>query len=104
MEPPSPILVAGLFPGLRQHLLSLIDTLSPAEWLLPTAAERWNVKDIALHLLGGDIGILSRRRDMYTPPGVATSNWDDLVAQINRLNASWIDATRRLSTPLLSDL
>ena len=104
MESVSPILVVNLFPELRQHLSVLLDRLTPQEWLLPTAAGNWNVKDIALHLLGGDIGILSRRRDLHTLPGPAISTSEDLIGYINCLNASWVEATRRMSCRVLCDL
>ena len=99
-----PVLVADLFPELREHLLQLLRGLQPAEWELPTSARLWNVKDIALHLLGGDLGILSRKRDGFTPGGVSIAGWDDLVAFINQLNHTWLQATRRLSTRVLCDL
>lgn len=108
MEPgvkaPSPILVGGLFPELRQHLLALLGGLSAEEWLLPTAAPKWNVKDVALHLLGGDIGNLSRRRDGYDPRGKTISDWKELVAYVNRLNESWVAAGQRMSSRVLCDL
>src|ERR1700682_2998091 len=104
MKTPAPILVADLFPEVRQSLLSLLGSLSAEDWLRPTAASKWDVKDVALHLLGGDISNLSRRRDAYTPPGPAISGWDDLVIFINELNASWVAAARRLSPRVLCDL
>jgi uncharacterized protein (TIGR03083 family) len=104
MKTPAPILVADLFPEVRQHLLSLLGSLTAEDWLRPTAARKWNVKDVALHLLGGDIGNLSRRRDAYAPLGKAISGWDDLVAFINELNESWVAAARRISPRVLCDL
>jgi uncharacterized protein (TIGR03083 family) len=104
MKTPAPILVADLFPEVRRHLLSLLGGLTAEDWLRPTAATRWDVKDVALHLLGGDISNLSRRRDAHTPPGPAISGWDDLVAFINELNASWVAAARRMSPRVLCDL
>jgi len=53
MKPLAPILTSELFPELRGHLLSLLADLAPDDWLVPTAAGQWNVKDVALHLLGG---------------------------------------------------
>jgi len=58
-----PVLTGPLFAGIRSELLSLLRTLSEEEWRRPTAAAKWNVKDVALHILGGDVGNLSRRRD-----------------------------------------
>src|ERR1700680_3208212 len=104
MKTPAPILVAELFPEVRQHLLSLLGGLTAGDWLRPTAATRWNVKDVALHLLGGDISNLSRRRDAYTPPGPAISSWADLVDFINELNASCVAAARRMSPRVMCDL
>jgi len=62
------------------------------------------VKDVALHLLGGEIGILSRRCDAFTPPGANIQSWADLVAFINQLNDDWLRATRRISPRVLCDL
>jgi uncharacterized protein (TIGR03083 family) len=104
MKTPEPILVAHLFPELRHHLLELLESLTDKEWSLPTAARLWTVKDTALHLLGGDMGILSRKRDAFTPSGRSLEKWEDLVAFINELNHTWLQATRRLSTRVLIDL
>ncbi len=104
MKSPAPILVADLFPELRQHLLSLLGNLIPEDWLQPTAATKWNVKDVALHLLGGDIGNLSRRRDGHVLTGTPISSWEDLVAYVNRLNDSWVEAAKRMSPRVLCDL
>jgi uncharacterized protein (TIGR03083 family) len=104
MKSPDPILVAGLFPEVRKQLLSLLRDLSGEEWLLPTAAKKWSVKDVALHLLGGDIGNLSRRRDKHVLPGNPIAGWQDLVAFINQLNETWVEAARRMSPRVLCDL
>jgi uncharacterized protein (TIGR03083 family) len=82
--------------------------LSPDEWETPTICEDWSVKDIALHLLGDDVGILGRGRDGHTSPsfaeGLDISTWDGLVAAIDRQNAAWVYATRRMSASLLLTL
>jgi uncharacterized protein (TIGR03083 family) len=67
-------------------------------------AEGWTVRDVALHLLGGDVGILSRQRDGYAPPRSPIESWDELVAFINHLNDTWLQAARRISPRLLVDL
>jgi uncharacterized protein (TIGR03083 family) len=103
MKTPDPVLVADLFPEVRRRLLSVLEGLSAEQWQLPTAAKAWNVKDIALHLLGGDIGNLSRRRDAHNFGGEIAS-WQDLVKLINQLNESWVVAARRMSPRLLCDL
>lgn len=104
MKRPEPVLVAELFPPMRQELLHLLSSLSPAEWERPTSCSLWSVKDVALHLLGGDLGILSRRRDEYQGAGKAIESHEELVAFINSLNDIWVKATRRLSPRVLCDL
>ena len=76
MQPLEPVSIVALFPEVRRHLLALLAGLSAEEWRTPTACAGWSVKDVALHLLGGDLGNLSRRRDgltgaldAYAPPG-----------------------------------
>jgi uncharacterized protein (TIGR03083 family) len=103
MQPVGPILTSELFPEVRGQLLLLLESLSEEEWLAPTAAGKWNVKDVALHLLGGDLGNLSRRRDQYSLPA-SIASWGDLVEFINGINASWVEASQRLSTRVLRDL
>jgi uncharacterized protein (TIGR03083 family) len=104
MKSPEPILTVHLFPEIRQQLLSLLEGLTEEDWLRPTAAKKWNVKDVAGHLLGGDVGNLSRRRDKYTPSGKSPGSWPELVAFINELNETWVVAVRRLSPRVLCDL
>jgi uncharacterized protein (TIGR03083 family) len=103
MKKPDPIIVTKLFPEVLDELVALLSSLSPEDWRRPTACSQWSVKDIALHLLGGEVGILSRKRDGFSPGG-PVGNWEDLVAFINGLNDAWVKATRRLSTRLLCDL
>ncbi len=103
----APIFVADLFPEEREALLDLLGSLSDAHWAMPTVCPGWSVHDVALHLLGADIGILSRRRDGYRPvatPRGDSSQWAELVAWLNRQNEAWIQATRRISPRLLREL
>ena len=104
MRRPEPVQVLELFPEMRQALLDLLASLSAEDWERPTACALWSVKDVALHLLGGDIGILSRRRDGFAPAGTAPENWAELVALINGLNDLWVKAARRMSPRVLCDL
>lgn len=99
-----PVMVADLFPGERAALLDVLTTLSNEQWASPTVCADWSVHDVALHVLGGDIGIISSRRDSYREPGPAgldLSQWDTLVAYLNQLNEAWVQATRRISPRLL---
>ncbi len=104
MERPKPILVTHLFPGLLEGLLELLSSLSAEEWETPTACGSWSAKEVALHLLGVEAGNLSRRRDRFSLPAGTVSERDTLVEVVNRLNATWVDATRRISPRLLCDL
>ena len=101
---PSAILVTDRFKEVRDQLLELLEGLSPEDWSRSTAATLWSVKDVALHLLGGDIGNLSRRRDQFRPDTKPIADYRGLVAFINELNGDWVRAARRMSTPLLCDL
>lgn len=102
MNPPIPIQTLHLFPEERAALLDLLSTLTPEEWDLPTVCEGWTVKDVALHILGGDLGNISRRRDDFSAP--SSTSIADLVAFVNSFNYEWVQAARRLSPRLLIDL
>jgi uncharacterized protein (TIGR03083 family) len=101
---PSPILISHLFAPLLEGLLSLLSDLSEEEWEKPTVCEGWTVKDVALHLLGVEAGILSRKRDGFAPAVQPIDSLHGLVALVNELNATWVQATRRISPRLLCDL
>jgi uncharacterized protein (TIGR03083 family) len=104
LKEPGPILVVDLFPETLDALIELLSGLSNDEWEKLTAAGSWTVKQVAQHLLGGDIGVLSRKRDLYMYSGSPIIGWDELVALINELNAVWVKAANRLSPRLLCDL
>ena len=102
MKTPEPILVTDLFPPVLDSLLEVLSGLTPDDWNKPTACALWSVKDVALHLLGGDVGILSRKRDGFADKSIMS--WEELVALIISLIEAWVKATRRMSSPLLCDL
>jgi uncharacterized protein (TIGR03083 family) len=104
MQQPQPILIADLFPEILDALLGLLAGLSDDQWAAPTVCPGWSVKDLAGHLLGDDVGMLSRRRDGYRRGSAAIAGWNDLVAFINRQNAEWVETVRRLSPRLLCDM
>lgn len=101
----TPINVLHLFPVLDEKLISLLRTLNAEEWQRPTIARKWTVKDIAAHLLDGNLRTLSIIRDQYfgeKPENIETFN--ELVDYLNRLNAEWTVAAKRLSPRLIIDL
>jgi uncharacterized protein (TIGR03083 family) len=100
---PGEVVVVDRFAPLRMRLLGLLADLSEDDWTRPTAAPQWSVKDVAAHLLGGDLGILSRNRDGFRPPATLVT-YADLVDLVNRLNAEWVLAARRMSPRLLREL
>jgi uncharacterized protein (TIGR03083 family) len=104
MKTPEPIIVTDLFPLALEALLDLLTGLSAKGWDKPTSCSRWSVKDIATHLLGGQIGVLSRKRDGYAYSENPIRQWDELVALVNSLNEVWLKAARRLSPRLLCQL
>jgi uncharacterized protein (TIGR03083 family) len=98
-----PIFVTELFCQIHSELLSLLRNLSVDDWSKPTAARLWTVKDIAAHLLDSDIRRISYQRDKTSivPPEAPIESYRDLVDFLNRLNADWIGAARRISPRLL---
>ena len=103
MQSPQPILVIDLFPELLEALLKLLSSLSADEWQKPTVCPGWCVQDVALHLLGAEVGNLSRRRDGHVVTASITS-WDELVVWLNDFNEAWVQTARRMSPRLLIDL
>src|SRR5918997_2750312 len=102
IQPLGPIDVLDLFAGERAALLDLLTGLSATEWAAPTVCAAWSVKDIALHLLGDDVGRLSWGRDGYTNPtfggpDLDLGSWSGLITEIDRQNATWVEGTRRIS-------
>ena len=106
MKPVEPILTAALFPELHAQLMSLLAELSDEEWNRLTVCAPWSVKDLAAHLLGGDMGRLSAQRDKFAspPPGKELSDYNTLVDYINQRNHEWVTAAQRLSPRLLLEL
>ncbi len=103
MTIPDTITVVDRFAPLRAHLLTLLADLAEADWARPTAAPHWSVKDIAAHLLGGDVAILSGKRDGFRS-GQDIASDVELIELIDRLNAEWVLASRRISPRLLREL
>jgi hypothetical protein len=89
MKHPREVFVVDRFAPLQVKLLGLLADLSEDDWARPTAAPGWSVKDVAAHLLGGDIGILSRRRDGFRPSSTTVGAHSELVDLVNRLNQEW---------------
>lgn len=100
------MVVTHLLAPERAALLGMLEALDQARWAAPTVCPGWSVKDVVAHLLGDDLGLLSRRRDRFTPPGAPGEQpgWQQLVAWLDRENQAWVEAARRLSPRLLREL
>ena len=105
MRPLAPTYTAHLLVPIHEQLVTLLHSLTPAQWLQPTSAGRWRVREIVAHLLDGDLRRLSYCRDGLAQPEMATlRSYDDVLAYLNRLNETWIAAAGRLSPRLLTQL
>ena len=104
MSQPVPIETLPLFPKLDELLLQLLRSLAPGDWQRPTLARQWTVKDVAAHLLDGNLRTLSMLRDGHFAEAPADPSYAGLVAYLNRLNADWVRAAHRLSPAVLIEL
>lgn len=95
-----------IFEEVQQELITLLKSLSAEEWEYETSSSTWNVKDIAAHLLDGDLRRLSLHRDKHTLPEPSNPihDYDSLVAYLNEINNIWVNAAKRLSPSLIIEL
>jgi uncharacterized protein (TIGR03083 family) len=99
-----PTATVHLFRPLGDELVRLIRGLSNQDWLKPTVAPDWRVRDVVAHLLDGQLRNLSLRRDGHRiDPGPITS-YGDLVGFINRLNDTGVRYGDRLSPSVMITL
>jgi uncharacterized protein (TIGR03083 family) len=105
LTPVGPVFLVDRLPALHGQLMALLRGLSSSDWHRPTACALWSVKDIAAHLLDSSLRRLSFGRDgARLTPVPAPAGYAELVAYLNRLNAEWITAARRLSPRVLIGL
>jgi uncharacterized protein (TIGR03083 family) len=97
--------VRSLFGAERHDLLELLRSLDGAAWTTPTTLPRWQVKDVALHLLDDDLGALSRQRD-GDMSGLLDHTVGEraFVAALDQKNQRWVDAAHGLSRRVVCDL
>ncbi|RMI37742.1 maleylpyruvate isomerase family mycothiol-dependent enzyme [Streptomyces triticirhizae] len=91
-----------LLPTERAALLDLLGALGPNEWERPTVCPGWQVRDIAAHLLHGQLRRLSHARDGHPAPPFADG--ETLPAYLARVNGEFVTTARQLSPRLLTDL
>jgi uncharacterized protein (TIGR03083 family) len=107
LREPAPLLeCAALFPPLHERLIALLASLDAAGWERPTVAGAWRVRDVAAHLLDGQLRKLSFHRDGLTPPAPPRplDGYSGLVDYLNRLNRDWVEVAARFSPRVLLDL
>jgi len=104
LEPLTPLDTAALFPPLHDELMALLRGLSAADWQRSTVAGAWQVRDIASHLLDGDLRKLALGRDRHSLTTRPVTSFAEVVELINNLNRGGVDYGQRLSPRLLIDL
>ncbi|HJR60154.1 MAG TPA: maleylpyruvate isomerase N-terminal domain-containing protein [Vicinamibacterales bacterium] len=105
MQPLAPRYVSDLFRPLLGELLALLRGFGQDDWERPTVAGPWRVRDVAAHLLDGDLRKIAVYRDDHRLPLDAPITSDrDLARFINGLNATGVAYAARLSPRLITDL
>ena len=105
-RPLPPTLVQDLFLPLQEELLGILRGLPAGAWDLPTPSPRWRVREIAAHILDGQLRRISAQRDghMAPPPAAPIRGYGDLVRFLNDLNAGFVETSLRLSPRVLTEL
>lgn len=105
LEPLGRVDTTPLFAPLHGELMALVRNLSGDDWLRPTVAGTWRVRDVAAHLLDGQLRGLSLIRDGHgVAPDSPVESYDDLVGFLDRLNSDWVKAMERASPRVLTGL
>jgi len=102
--PQKPIFTAHLFPKVDGMLLELLRSLSPEDWEKQTVSPKWQVKDVAAHLVDTALRGVSIGRDNFVPPAPNSNSTAALAAHIDRLNEEGVKVYRRLSPEVLVSL
>jgi uncharacterized protein (TIGR03083 family) len=102
-EPPCD--AASLFVAERARLSELLATLGRADWDRPSPCPGWSVLGLCCHLVGDDLGFLSRHRDgHHGTPGPEQAGEAEFIAWLDDRQAEWVRAARRLSPRVVISL
>jgi Mycothiol maleylpyruvate isomerase N-terminal domain len=94
-----------LIAEIHGDLITLLDSLRDGAWAAPTEAGDWTVKDVALHLLDGDLTQLSIGRDGELSGLLDTgSDHREFVAALDAKNQRWVEAAHVLSPRVVTGL
>jgi uncharacterized protein (TIGR03083 family) len=105
LAPVGPVETLSLFRPLLAELLAVLRGLDGDQWSRVTVAPGWRVRDVAAHLLDGDLRKIAAYRDDHAiVPDHAIGSDADLGRFINALNASGVAWSARLSPRLVTDL
>jgi uncharacterized protein (TIGR03083 family) len=91
----------------RDALLAVLESLDAAGWGRPTECPVYTVKGIAIHVLGDDLSLLSRQRDVAESGLVQLAGerpGTDLRTLLDTFNDRWVAAAGFLSTELVIEL
>ena len=96
----------ALFRPVSSDLVALLRGLPAEAWQRPTIAGSWVVRDIVAHLVDLTFRRLSFHRDRMPPPPPRRliHSEQDFVDFINGLNREFVEAMRRFSPHVLTDL
>ena len=97
-----PVDLRPLISAERAELLGFLRSLDESGWAAPTVDTGWNVHDVALHLLGGDLGRLGSSPNKAAREGRLP--FDDLAGLIERSNEEWVRAARRIAPSVTVEL
>src|SRR3954447_24336985 len=99
--------ITGLLAPERVSLLALLGGLSEDQWNAPTECPAWDVKGVALHMLGDHLSLLSRQRDaatasleLYARDHAGLS----FMQLLDGFNEQWVTAARFASCELIIEL
>jgi uncharacterized protein (TIGR03083 family) len=104
IKPVQPILTVELFPPLSRELIGVLKNLTQEDWEKSTVCAGWTVKDVAAHLLGGNLSRLSDLQEQHTQAEKNGLSFEALVRQIDQENEEWVRAARRINISLLIEL
>jgi uncharacterized protein (TIGR03083 family) len=91
--------VRPLLPRERAKLVELLAGLGNSDWTRATVCPGWNVHDVALHLLGNDIGRLGPLAGSEARSG--RLDFLALAGSIEQSNEDWVRTARRIPPSLL---